>query len=120
MWLSSTFSTWGSFLVSMILPIVGVVVIFLILIHVIKCAIARFLSANIRWLRDSGYHKIHQPCLLEMGVSGVHKNVVGITRVFIITPSLMIVVHVPVVTVLGAVTDHALSDVVSHLLRPFL
>ena len=48
--------------------------------------------------------------LLEMGVSGVHKNVMGVTRVLIITPSLMIVVNVPVVTVLGAVTNHALSD----------
>lgn len=56
--------------------------------------------------------------LLEMGVSGVHKNVVGIIRVFIITASLMIVVNVPVVTVLGAVMNHALSDVVSHLLIP--
>ena len=55
-----------------------------------------------------------------MGVSGVYQNVVGVLRVFIVTPSLMIVVNVPVVTVLGAVTNHALSDVVSHLLIPLL
>ena len=47
-----------------------------------------------------------------------HQNMVGVIKVFIITPSLMTVVNVSVVTVLCAVMNRALSDVLSHLLIP--